>query len=156
MFTALAKHSRFDLELACKGDTWIDDHHSVEDCAIALGQAFDQALGTRTNITRFGSAFVPLDEALSRVVVDISSRGVCFANLRLTRESLGQLSTEMIPHVFESFAEAARVTLHVEVLEGKNDHHKAESAFKALALALRQAVAKDTTAGIPSTKGHLA
>lgn len=155
MLTALAKHSRFDLELECRGDLYIDDHHSAEDCAIALGEAFDQALGTRKGIARFGTALVPLDEALARVVVDISSRPHCEANLDLKRERVGDISCEMIPHVFQSFATAARLTLHVDVLRGKNDHHKAESAFKAMAVALRTAVQIDNTAGIPSTKEFL-
>ena len=155
MLTALSKHSRFDITIHCKGDLHIDDHHSTEDVALALGTAFDTALGSRKGIGRFGSALCPLDEALSRAVVDISSRPHCEAHLQLTREMVGTLSTEMIPHFFESFAQTARLTLHVHVLHGFNDHHKAESAFKATARALRQAVALDSTAGVPSTKGVL-
>ncbi|OWZ03731.1 Imidazoleglycerol-phosphate dehydratase [Phytophthora megakarya] len=156
MLTALAKHSRFDLELDCKGDTWIDDHHTTEDCALTLGEAFDVALGNRAGIARFGSACVPLDEALSRAIVDISSRAHCEINLQLVRPSVGELSCEMITHFFESFASAARLTLHVDVLRGRNDHHRAEASFKALAVALRTAVKHDATAGVPSTKGVLA
>ncbi|RLN97549.1 hypothetical protein BBJ28_00015614 [Nothophytophthora sp. Chile5] len=156
MLTALSKHSRFDLELECKGDTWIDDHHTTEDCALTLGEAFDQALGDRAGIARFGSACVPLDEALSRAIVDISSRAHSEINLQLVRPMVGELSCEMITHFFESFASAARLTLHVDVLRGRNDHHRAEASFKALAVALRTAVKHDATAGIPSTKGVLA
>ncbi|KAG1698239.1 imidazoleglycerol-phosphate dehydratase [Phytophthora capsici] len=156
MLTALAKHSRFDLELECKGDTWIDDHHTTEDCALTLGEAFDVALGDRAGIARFGSACVPLDEALSRAIVDISSRAHSEINLELVRPTVGELSCEMITHFFESFASAARLTLHVDVLRGRNDHHRAEASFKALAVALRAAVKFDATAGVPSTKGVLA
>ncbi|OQS06078.1 imidazoleglycerol-phosphate dehydratase [Thraustotheca clavata] len=156
MLDAVAKHARFNLVLKCKGDTWIDDHHTTEDCGIALGEAFDKALGVRQGISRFGSALVPLDEALARVVVDISSRGCSSIDMQLQRPSVGTLSTEMIPHFFVSFASAARLTLHVDVLKGGNDHHKAEASFKAFARALRQAVVLDLTAGVPSTKGMLA
>ncbi|RHX98968.1 hypothetical protein DYB36_006850 [Aphanomyces astaci] len=155
MLDAVAKHARFNLVLVCKGDTWIDDHHTVEDCGLALGEAFDQALGKREGIARFGSALVPLDEALAQVVVDISSRASSWIELKLVRPSIGTLSTEMIPHFFVSFASAARLTLHVDVLKGSNDHHKSEAAFKAFARALRLAVSVDATAGVPSTKGLL-
>jgi len=156
MFHALAKHARFDLELNCTGDLHIDDHHTSEDCAIALGEAFDQALGARKGICRFGLGMCPLDEALSRAVVDISSRPHSVIKLELKRDMVGTISSEMLEHVLQSFATAARLTLHVEVLHGDNDHHKAESAFKATAVALRRAVALDSTAGVPSTKGMLA
>jgi len=155
MFAQLAKHSRMDVQLTCKGDLYIDDHHSAEDCAIALGQAFDRALGERKGITRFGSAYAPLDEALSRAVVDISGRPFASVSLGLKREKIGALSTEMLPHVLSSFANSAMVTLHVDVLKGENDHHRAESAFKALALAVRQAIRQDGTNDVPSTKGVL-
>ncbi|GLD99590.1 hypothetical protein PINS_up008316 [Pythium insidiosum] len=156
MLTALSKHSRFDLELDCKGDTWIDDHHTTEDCALTLGEAFDKALGNRAGIARYGSAYAPLDEALARAVVDISSRAHSEVDLQLVRPMIGELSCEMIVHFFESFASAARLTLHVDVLRGRNDHHRAEASFKALAIALRAAVKADETAGVPSTKGVLA
>lgn len=151
----LAKHARLDLTLRCKGDLYIDDHHTAEDCAIALGQALDQALGERRGITRFGSAHAPLDEALSRAVVDLSGRPFASVDLGLSREKVGELSCEMIPHVVASLATASRSCFHVDVLKGQNDHHRAESAFKALALALRQAIARDGTAAVPSTKGVL-
>merc|ERR1712093_434329 len=143
MLSALAKHGRFDLYLRCAGDLHVDDHHTSEDCAIVLGQAFRQAIGERKGIKRYGSAYAPLDESLARAVVDISSRPFAVIDLKLKREKIGELSCEMIPHVLHSFATSANLTLHVEVLYGANDHHKAESAFKATALALREAVTKD-------------
>jgi imidazoleglycerol-phosphate dehydratase len=138
MFCAMSKHGRIDLTLKCKGDLHICDHHTAEDCALVVGEAFDKALGDRKDIRRFGHAYCPLDEALSRAVVDISSRPSAHIELNLVREKIGELSCEMIPHVMESFATEARMTLHVDNLKGKNDHHKAESAFKALGVALRQ------------------
>jgi len=156
MIAQLAKHGRFDITLKCKGDLHIDDHHTAEDSALALGEAFDKACGARSGIRRFGNAYCPLDEALSRVVVDISSRPHAVVNLQFTREKIGDISCEMIKHALESFATTARLTLHVHNIHGENNHHKAESAFKALGVALRQAVSRDETAGIPSTKGMLA
>jgi imidazoleglycerol-phosphate dehydratase len=159
MLSAFSKHGRIDLVLRCRGDLWIDDHHTAEDCALALGAAVDRALGARKNIRRWGSALCPLDEALARAVIDISSRPFAEVNLGLAREKLGELSCEMVPHVLASFAEAARITLHVDVLKGKNDHHRAEASFKALGVALREAVSLDAggaAGGVPSTKGVLA
>lgn len=153
LLAALTRHSGFDLELRCSGDLEIDDHHTVEDCGIALGTALDEALGDRRGITRFGSAHAPLDEALARAVVDISGRGGAFVDLDLRRESIGSLSTENIPHFLGSLARTAAITLHVDMLKGENDHHRAEAAFKALALALRQAVATTGGSDVPSTKG---
>lgn len=155
MLGALAKHGRMDLTVSAKGDLWIDDHHTAEDVAIVLGEAFDRALGARANIKRWGMAHCPLDEALARAVVDISSRPHADINLHLQREAVGQLSCEMIPHVFTSFASAARICLHVDVLKGSNDHHRSEAAFKATGVALRQAISPDIGSGIPSTKGFL-
>ncbi|KAK3403179.1 Imidazoleglycerol-phosphate dehydratase-domain-containing protein [Sordaria brevicollis] len=157
MLHALAKHAGWSLALACKGDLHIDDHHTAEDVCIALGYAFAKALGTPTGIARFGSAYCPLDEALSRAVVDISNRPFAVVDLGLKREKIGDLSTEMIPHCIQSFAGAARITVHVDCLRGDNDHHRAESAFKALAVATRMAISR--VAGregeVPSTKGTL-
>eukprot|EP01121_Diplochlamys_sp_Union-15-3_P000407 TRINITY_DN10380_c0_g1_i1.p1 TRINITY_DN10380_c0_g1~~TRINITY_DN10380_c0_g1_i1.p1 ORF type:complete len:252 (-),score=38.04 TRINITY_DN10380_c0_g1_i1:32-787(-) len=154
MFTALSKHGMIDISIKCKGDLWIDDHHTAEDCALALGEAVKKALGNKFGIVRYGYACVPLDEALSRCVVDIIDRPTASINLGLKREKVGKLSTEMITHVFQSFASTAGITLHVDVLKGENDHHRAESAFKSLALALRQAVTIDPRRiGFASTKG---
>jgi imidazoleglycerol-phosphate dehydratase len=153
LLAALTRHSGFDLVLRCTGDLEIDDHHTVEDCGIALGAALDEALGDRRGITRFGSAYAPLDEALARAVVDISGRGGAFVDLDLRRESIGLLSTENIPHFLGSLARTAAITLHVDMLKGENDHHRAEAAFKALALALGQAIAETGRSDIPSTKG---
>ena len=155
LLTTLAKHARFDLTLTCKGDLHIDDHHTAEDCALALGAAIDQALGDRAGITRFGSAYAPLDEALARAVIDLSGRPYASVELGLAREALGGLACENIGHVLRSLATAARATLHVECLRGENDHHRAEAAFKAVALALRQAVARTGEPDVPSTKGVL-
>jgi len=155
MLTALARHARFDLKLHCKGDLIVDDHHTAEDCALALGQALDEALGDRRGIERFGHAYAPLDEALARVVVDLSGRPWPKVNLGLRRERIGDMSSECLEHVFRSLAMSARCALHVDVLEGDNDHHRAEAAFKACALALRRAVARGGYADIPSTKGVL-
>lgn len=155
LLAALALHARFDLVLACRGDLELDDHHTAEDCALAIGTALDRALGDRRGIARFGSAYAPLDEALARAVVDCSGRPFARVALGLTRDRLGTLSCENIPHVLASFATAARLTVHVDVLTGENDHHRAEAAFKAAALALRDAIARDARAGVPSTKGVL-
>ncbi len=155
MLTALARHSRVDIELTCQGDLHVDDHHTVEDCAITLGEAVLQALGERRSIARFGYAYAPLDEALARAVLDLSGRPWAGVQLATTREQIGTISTENLTHFMQSFAVAARVTLHVDVLRGENDHHRVEAAFKALALALRMAIARDDSATIPSTKGVL-
>lgn len=154
MLHALAKHGGMSLSLTCAGDLHIDDHHTAEDCALALGEAFKAALGPVRGIRRYGTGHAPLDEALSRAVIDISSRPYCVAELGLKREKIGELSCEMIPHVFHSFAMAAGVTLHVDCLRGDNDHHRAESAFKALALAIREAVTRTGRDDVPSTKGE--
>lgn len=155
MLHALAKHSGWSLLIQCIGDLHIDDHHTAEDVAITLGMTFHKALGHVRGVKRFGSAFAPLDEALSRAVVDLSNRPYCVVDLGLKREKIGDLSTEMIPHVFESFAQGAAITLHVDCLRGFNDHHRAESAFKALAVALKEALSSNGTDEVPSTKGVL-
>jgi imidazoleglycerol-phosphate dehydratase len=155
LLETLARHARLDLTLSCRGDLAVDDHHTAEDCALALGGALDQALGERRGVTRFGWAYAPLDEALARAVVDLSGRPFADVALDLEREAIGGLACENIPHLFRSLAGAARLTLHVDVLKGENDHHRAEAAVKALALALRQAVAPSGFDDVPSTKGTL-
>jgi imidazoleglycerol-phosphate dehydratase len=157
MLHALAKHSGWSLRIRTRGDLHIDDHHTAEDTCIALGQAFKAALKSTSGLTRFGYAYCPLDEALSRAVVDLSNRPFSVIDLGLRREKIGDLSCEMIPHCLQSFAQGASVTMHVDCLRGENDHHRAESAFKALAVALRMACTP--VAGregeVPSTKGVL-
>ncbi len=153
LLTALAFHAGWDLELACEGDLEVDDHHTAEDCALALGRAVRLAMG-EAPVTRFGSAYAPLDEALARAVVDLSGRPWSEVSLGLEREMLGGLATENASHVLRSLAVELRAAVHVDVLKGANDHHRAEAAFKALALALRQALAA-APGGVPSTKGVL-
>jgi imidazoleglycerol phosphate dehydratase HisB len=155
MLTALSKHSGIDIDLACTGDLHIDDHHTAEDCALTIGQALDQALASRLGITRFASAYAPLDESLARAVLDLSGRPLAVVNLMLLRDSIGTLAAENVPHFFRSLATTLRATLHLDILRGENDHHKAEAAFKALALALKQAVARTASTDVPSTKGSL-
>jgi imidazoleglycerol phosphate dehydratase HisB len=154
MLSALAKHGGFDLALRARGDVEVDDHHTVEDCAIVLGRALDEALGDRGGIARFGSAYAPLDECLTRAVVDLSGRPWPEIDLDFDRERIGEVATENIIHFFRSFAIEGRMALHIDLMRGDNDHHKAESAFKALALALRAAVSRRGD-DIPSTKGNL-
>jgi len=156
MIDALCRHAGFDCTLRCSGDLQIDDHHSAEDCAIVLGQALREALDEKRGIVRFGSAYAPLDEALARAVVDLSGRPWPAISLGFRREMLGTVATENLTHFFESFAISAAINLHVDVLRARNDHHRAEAAFKATALALRQAVARRDDLAVPSTKGALA
>jgi imidazoleglycerol-phosphate dehydratase len=157
MLEQLAKHGVFDLELQAKGDLQIDAHHTVEDCGLAVGQALKEALGDKTGIQRMGDALVPLDETLARAAVDLSGRGHAYIDLQLTDPFIGELPAGLLEHFLESLARAAEVTLHVEVLRGEMDHHRAEAAFKALARALKAAVALDPrrTGAVPSTKGTL-
>ena len=155
MLSSLSKHAGWSLTLTCEGDLHIDDHHTVEDCALALGQCLDQILGDRRGITRFGHAYVPLDEALVRAVVDLSGRPWPDINLQLNRSQIGALATENITHFFQSLAIASRSSIHIDQIKGDNDHHKAEAAFKALAKALQQALSQTNDQGIPSTKGSL-
>lgn len=155
MLQALAFHARWDLALQVEGDLHIDDHHTVEDCGLALGTAWCDALGDKRGIQRFADAYAPLDEALARCVVDISGRPYAAIDLGLCRPMIGDVAAENLTHFWQSFATAGRCTLHVDVLRGVNDHHRAEAAFKAAALALRQAVRRDSSQEIPSTKGAL-
>ncbi|KAL8771287.1 MAG: hypothetical protein Q9209_003192 [Squamulea sp. 1 TL-2023] len=157
MLHAWAKHAGWSLRIRCRGDLAIDDHHTTEDTFLALGTAFTTALGPRTGIERFGYAYAPLDEALSRAVLDISSRPFFVGDFGFQGPMMGTLNTQMIHHGLGSWAQNAGVTLHVHVLSGENDHHRAESAFKALALACRGASKR--VAGregeVVSTKGVL-
>ena len=157
MLDQLARHGLFDLQVKTVGDLHIDAHHTVEDTAIALGEAFRKALGDRAGITRYGHAQVPMDETLARVSLDISGRAFLVWKVSFTQPRLGEMDTELFWHVFHSFAQAAGITLHAEVPYGQNNHHIAEGLFKALARALRQAVEIDPRqpGAIPSTKGTL-
>jgi len=157
MLDSLARHARFDLTLKATGDLHIDAHHTAEDVAIVLGQALDRALGEKRGLRRFADATVPLDEALVQVALDLSGRGFAAVDLPFQGEMIGTLPTEMVPHFLRSFAIEGRLTLHVRLLAGENDHHRAEATFKALARALEMATRIDPRiAGhVPSTKGAL-
>lgn len=156
MLELFTKHGMFNLQLKCKGDLHVDDHHTTEDVAIALGKAFDKALKERSGISRYGSAYVPMDEALARCVVDLGGRSALVFKADFNRKKVGDLSTEMIRHFFQSFAENVKANVHVEVLYGVNTHHKIEALFKALARAMRVACEKDARVkGVLSTKGNL-
>jgi imidazoleglycerol-phosphate dehydratase len=155
MLDSFARHGRFDLTVRAEGDLHVDQHHTAEDVGITLGQALDKALGERRAIRRFGDAAVPLDEALCHVAIDLGGRGWASIDLPFQGPALGGLSTEMIPHLLQSFAMEGRFTLHVRLLAGVNDHHRAEATFKALARALDDATRPDPRLGseVPSTKG---
>lgn len=156
MLTLFARHGLFDLEVECHGDLEIDDHHSVEDVAITLGQAFYNAVGDKSGISRYGSALVPMDEALCRSVVDLSGRFYLVYEVATTRQTIGNFSVELAEHFWRSFAEALRCNLHIDCIRGRNTHHILEGTFKATARALRQATELDPRIeGVLSTKGSL-
>lgn len=157
MLDQVARHGLIDLDIQAKGDLHIDAHHTVEDIGITLGQAISQALGDKKGLRRYGSAYVPLDEALSRAVLDISGRPGLVFNCRFTRATIGQFDTELFREFFQGFVNHARVTLHLDNLAGENAHHQAETLFKAFGRALRVALEADPRmAGVmPSTKGTL-
>lgn len=156
MLGHIALHGKFDLRVGAKGDLHIDAHHCVEDIAICLGKAIDEALGARAGIQRMGAAYVPMDEALARVVIDLSGRPYAVIQADFKTPMMGQMPTDLVEHALETIAAHARMNLHTEVLYGRNDHHKAEALFKAFGRALAQAVARDPgRPGIPSTKGTL-
>ena len=157
MLDLLARHSRIDLTVKAKGDLHIDHHHTTEDVGIALGQAVKQALGDMKGITRYADVHVPMDEALTRVAVDVSGRPFLVFKAAFVRDKVGTFDTELVQEWFQAFAMNAGVTLHAQVLYGTNDHHIAESCFKGLARALRAAISIDARAAneIPSTKGSL-
>jgi imidazoleglycerol-phosphate dehydratase len=155
MLDSLARHARFDLVVRAEGDLHVDQHHTAEDVGITLGQALDKALGERRAIRRFGDAAVPLDEALAHVAVDLGGRGWASIDLPFRGAQIGGFSSELIEHVLQSMAMEGRFTLHVRLLAGDNDHHRAEATFKALARALDDATRFDARLGseVPSTKG---
>jgi imidazoleglycerol-phosphate dehydratase len=156
MLELFAKHGLFDLNVACKGDLAVDDHHSVEDVAIALGQALVRAQGDKTGIKRYGEAIVPMDEALCRTVIDLSGRFYLIYEVKTRRQTIGNFSVELAEHFWRSFAETAKFNLHIDCLRGRNTHHILEGTFKATARALRQAVERDARiTGVLSTKGVL-
>ncbi|QPT41083.1 Histidine biosynthesis bifunctional protein hisB [Oligella ureolytica] len=157
MLDQIARHGLIDLEVHCDGDTHIDDHHSVEDVGITLGQAFAKAVGDKKGIVRYGHSYVPLDEALSRVVIDFSGRPGLYYNIPFTRALIGRFDVDLFQEFFQGFVNHAAVTLHIDNLKGINSHHQAETVFKAFGRALRMALAEDPRmAGvIPSTKGVL-
>jgi imidazoleglycerol-phosphate dehydratase len=157
MLDLLARHSRIDIAVKAKGDLHIDHHHTTEDVGIALGQAVKQALGEMKGITRYADVHMPMDEALTRVALDISGRPFLVFRVEFGRDKVGSFDTELVQEWFQAFAMNAGVALHVETLYGGNDHHIAESCFKGLARALRAAVAIDARAAgeVPSTKGKL-
>ncbi len=156
MLELFARHGLFDLEVICRGDLEIDDHHTVEDIAISLGQALASALGDKSGITRYGAALVPMDEALCRAVIDLSGRSYLVYEVETQRHTIGNFSIELAEHFWRSFSEAARCNLHIDCLRGRNTHHILEGTFKATARALRQAVERDArVVGVLSTKGVL-
>ena len=157
MVDQLARHGLIDIDLQAKGDLHIDDHHTVEDCGIVLGQAVAQALGERKGVRRYGEAFAPMDETLARAVIDLSNRPFLVWRVEMTQQKIGTFDTDLVREFFQAFAVAAGATLHVEVFYGVNAHHVAEACFKAVARALRAAVEIDPRRGdaTPSTKGVL-
>ena len=156
MLDQVARHGVFDLEIEAKGDLHIDAHHTVEDIGITLGQAFAQAVGAKSGVRRYGHAYVPLDEALSRVVVDLSGRPGLSLKIDFVRARIGEFDVDLVHEFFHGFTNHALVTLHVDNLKGENAHHQAETAFKAFGRALRMAVELDPRVkGVPSTKGSL-
>jgi imidazoleglycerol-phosphate dehydratase len=156
MLTSLATHARFDLDVKCKGDLHVDAHHTVEDVGIALGQALMQALGDKKGIVRFGHAYVPLDEALSRCVIDLSGRPYLHFDVTFKARQVGTMPTELFEDFFWALADHGRLNIHLENLRGRNAHHIAETLFKSTARALGMAVARDPRVkDVPSTKGSL-
>lgn len=156
MLELFTRHGLFDLEITCRGDLHIDDHHSVEDVGITLGQAFAQALGDKAGIARYGAAYVPMDEALCRACVDLSGRFFLVYEVETERHTVGNFSVELAEHFWRSLAENLRCNLHIDSLRGRNTHHILEATFKATARALREACARDPRVeGVLSTKGAL-
>lgn len=155
MLTLFAAHGKFDLKLTCQGDTEVDDHHTVEDIGICLGKAFEEALGDKRGITRYGSFLLPMDEALILSAVDLSGRSCLCYDLKIPTEKIGAFDTELVEEFWLAFTRQCPMSLHIRKLAGTNSHHIAEGCFKSVARALKAAVAKDGTDAIPSTKGVL-
>ena len=155
MLTLFAAHGKFDLTVSCQGDTYVDDHHSAEDIGISLGQAFQQALGDKRGITRYGSFLLPMDEALIQTAVDISGRSYLGFGLEIPTEKIGSFDTELVEEFWLAFVRQCPMSLHIRQLAGKNSHHIVEGCFKSVARSLRIAVKSDGTDEIPSTKGVL-
>ena len=155
MLTLFAAHGKFDLTVSCQGDTYVDDHHSAEDIGICLGMAFQQALGDKRGITRYGSFLLPMDEALIQTAVDISGRSYLGYGLQIPTEKIGTFDTELVEEFWLAFVRQCPMSLHIRQLAGKNSHHIVEGCFKSVARSLRFAVASDGTNDIPSTKGVL-
>ncbi|HEY6528866.1 MAG TPA: imidazoleglycerol-phosphate dehydratase HisB [Cellvibrionaceae bacterium] len=157
MMDQISRHGMIDLKVNCQGDTHIDDHHSVEDIGITIGQAINHAVGDKRGIRRYGHAYVPLDEALSRVVIDFSGRPGLIMQIPFTQKRIGQFDTELFWEFFQGFVNHAGVTLHIDNLRGHNAHHQIETVFKAFGRALRMALERDDRLGnaMPSTKGSL-
>lgn len=157
MMDQIARHGMIDLDVSCRGDTHIDDHHTVEDIGISIGQAVTKALGSKKGIRRYGHAYVPLDEALSRVVIDFSGRAGLVMHVPFTQKRIGNFDTELFWEFFQGFVNHAQVTLHIDCLRGHNAHHQIETVFKAFGRALRMALERDERLGdaMPSTKGTL-
>ncbi|MEM7294176.1 MAG: imidazoleglycerol-phosphate dehydratase HisB [Pseudomonadota bacterium] len=157
MMDQIARHGMIDLDVTCNGDTHIDDHHSVEDIGITIGQAMAQALGDKKGITRYGHAYVPLDEALSRVVIDFSGRPGLEFNINFVRPRVGQFDVDLFYEFFQGFVNHAQATLHIDNIRGHNEHHKIETVFKAFGRAVRMAITPDPRMEgvMPSTKGTL-
>jgi imidazoleglycerol-phosphate dehydratase len=156
MLELFSKHGLVDMDLKAEGDVDVDDHHTVEDVAIVVGKCIDKALSERSGINRYGTAYVPMDDSLARCVIDLSGRGYCVFEAEFSRAKVNDLSTEMIEHFFKSISENMKANIHIALLYGKNNHHRAEALFKSFALAFREAVAcNPRIVGIQSTKGKL-
>ena len=155
MLTLMAFHGKFDLNVKCDGDLYVDDHHTIEDLGISMGQAFKDAIGDRVGIRRYSTVYIPMDEALAYTSLDISNRPYLVFDCDFKREKVGEMATEMVGEFFRAFAFNAGVTLHLKVIYGENDHHKIEALFKALGRAIKEAKLINPENGLPSTKGKL-
>ena len=156
MLTALAVHAGWDLTLKCKGDLYVDSHHTIEDCGITLGQALNEILNDKSGIMRYGNAAIPMDETLVSAAIDISGRPYCVFNCDFTYQKIGEMDTQMVEEFFKAFSFNAKITMHINLMYGTNDHHKAEACFKAVAHAIKQALSKNVdNTTVLSSKGML-